>query len=158
MLGFLKKRTLTLYAPMAGEILRLEDVPDPVFAQKMVGDGLAIYPADGEVYAPCAGKIVQLFPTKHAVGIRSNGGIDILIHVGIDTVGLKGEGFKAFVAEGDTVNAGDKLLAVDLEFLKAKARSIITPVLVTNMDKVRDISLSAGKVAGKQDVLMKVQY
>lgn len=159
MLNLLRKRntTITLFAPMSGEILKLEDVPDPVFAGKMIGDGIAINPVDGEVWAPCDGRIVQVFPTKHAIGIRTKEGIDILLHIGIDTVTLRGEGFKAFISEGSTVKKGDKLLEVDLDFIKENGKSIITPVIITNMNKVRAISLSSGKVAGKEDVLMELR-
>ena len=143
---------------MSGEIVKLEDVPDPVFAGKMIGDGLAIDPVDGEVFAPCAGKVVQVFPTKHALGIHTKEGVDVLIHIGIDTVGLKGQGFKAFISEGDDVRMGDKLLEVDLEYIKENAKSTITPVLITNMDKVQDISFGEGRVASKKDVLMELRY
>ena len=99
MFNFFKKKDIELYAPLTGNAVPLTDVPDPVFAEKMVGDGIAILPTSNQVLAPCDGKVVQIFPTNHAVGIEAEGGVDLLIHVGIDTVELKGEGFKRLVEE-----------------------------------------------------------
>ncbi|SDX39604.1 PTS system D-glucose-specific IIA component, Glc family /PTS system D-glucose-specific IIB component, Glc family /PTS system D-glucose-specific IIC component, Glc family [Marininema mesophilum] len=120
-------------APMNGKILSISDVPDEVFAGKMMGDGFAIEPTDGTVVSPVDGKIVNVFPTKHAIGIQADNGMEILLHVGIDTVQLDGEGFELFVKQDDHVTKGQKLLTVDLDIIKNKAKSIITPVVVTNM-------------------------
>lgn len=153
---FKKTKIVKLYAPMSGEIVNLGDVPDPVFAGKMVGDGVAIKPTDGEVLSPCDGKIVQLFPTRHALGIETKEGLEILIHVGLETVSLNGAGFKSFVSEGDTVSTGDKLLEVDLEFIEKNAKSIITPILITNMDKVKEINVSNGVVKKNKDKILEI--
>lgn len=125
-----------VHNPIRGRILALDTVPDPVFAGKMVGDGFAVEPLDGMVYAPVSGEVVQLFATKHAFGIRTKEGLEVLVHVGIDTVQLKGEGFTAHVATGDQVAQGQLMLTVDLEHLKAAGKSTVTPVIVTNMAEV----------------------
>ncbi|MEG0386713.1 MAG: PTS glucose transporter subunit IIA, partial [Niameybacter sp.] len=107
---FNKLKGIEIISPMTGEAIDLSQVPDPVFSEKMVGDGIAIIPTENRVVAPCDGKIVQIFPTNHAIGIETTTGLDLLIHIGIDTVDLKGEGFKRLVEEGDTVKMGDPIL------------------------------------------------
>jgi glucose PTS system EIICBA or EIICB component len=121
-------------SPIKGKIIPITEVPDQVFSGKMMGDGFAIEPAEGLVVSPVNGKIINVFPTKHAIGIESEQGREILIHFGIDTVKLKGEGFESFVSEGDTVKAGQKLLKVDLSFIKENAPSVITPIVFTNLN------------------------
>ena len=111
----LEKIPSDIIAPLTGRIVKLEEVPDKVFAEKIMGDGFAIEPKDNIVVAPVDGEIAILFPTKHAIGMVTAEGLELLIHVGIDTVKLNGEGFKAFVKQGDKVKAGDKLLEVDFK-------------------------------------------
>jgi len=120
-------------SPIKGEIKSITEVPDAVFSGKMMGDGFAILPSEGTIVSPVKGKIVNLFPTKHAIGILSDGGREILIHVGIDTVNLKGKGFEALVAENDQVEAGQPLLKVDFDAIKDQVPSIITPIVFTNL-------------------------
>lgn len=134
-----KKKEILLTAPMTGTLLAVEAIPDQVFSAKMVGDGFAVAPETGQVLAPCAGKITQIFPTSHAIGIETPEGLEILIHIGIDTVELKGEGFTRLAAAGDTVETGTPLLAVELETLTAGGKSLVTPVIITNMEKVESI-------------------
>lgn len=119
--------------PIEGTLLSLTEVPDEVFSQKMMGDGFAIKPENGAVVSPVNGQIVNVFPTKHAIGIEAANGKEILIHFGIDTVNLKGEGFNVQVNQGDKVTAGQKLMDVDLSIIEAKAKSIITPIIFTNL-------------------------
>lgn len=119
-------------APITGELVSITEVPDPTFSQKMMGDGVAIKPTDGKVVSPVNGKIVNLFPTKHAVGIESESGVEYLIHIGLETVSLNGEGFEAHVKQGDKVSAGDLLITVDLDIVSEKAESTITPIVITN--------------------------
>lgn len=114
------EKVLELYAPVKGAVLPVTGSDDPMFASKALGDGVAVNPADGTVYAPCDGTISLLFPTKHAVGITSDAGIDVLIHVGIDTVQMNGEGFEAFTEQGAKVKRGDRLLSFDLALLREK--------------------------------------
>lgn len=114
------EKVLELYAPVKGAVLSVTGSDDPMFASKALGDGVAVNPAEGTVYAPCDGTISLLFPTKHAVGITSEAGIDVLIHVGIDTVQMNGEGFEAFTEQGAKVKRGDRLLSFDLALLREK--------------------------------------
>lgn len=125
-----------LVAPMSGKVVQIEDVPDEVFSRKMIGDGIAIEPDEGVVVSPVDGEVVQFFPTKHAVGLKTKSGLEILIHIGMETVALNGEGFEGFVQQGDRVKAGDKLVSFDLEQIRERAESIISPVVITNFDAV----------------------
>ena len=111
-------QTAVLYAPMKGEMIPVERSEDEVFASKALGDGVAINPEDGMVYAPCDGTVTLLFPTRHAVGIRTESGVEVLIHIGINTVQLDGQGFEAYVAQGDTVKQGDQLILADLDLIR----------------------------------------
>ncbi len=144
-----------IMAPLNGTLRQLEEVPDPVFAGKMVGEGIAIEPSEGIVVAPFDGEIVQLFPTKHAIGLRSASGLEVLIHIGLETVSLEGEGFEAFVKQGDQVKMGDKLITFDMTFINDKASSTITPVVLTNGDAVKsfDVSKETTVIAGQSTVM-----
>ncbi|WP_417900734.1 PTS glucose transporter subunit IIA [Bacillus haimaensis] len=128
-----------VFAPLSGKVTELTEVPDPTFSQKMMGDGLAIIPSEGEVVSPVDGEIVQFFHTKHAIGIRSVTGAEILIHVGLETVSMNGEGFEGHVREGDKVKAGDRLISFDLNLINEKAASTITPVVITNGEVVESL-------------------
>lgn len=145
---FTKKKqanTVQLVAPLTGKVLPLEDVPDPVFAQKMAGDGIAIQPAEGVLRAPIAGRVAHLFPTHHAISLVSEEGLELLIHIGIDTVKLDGKGFRPQVSVGDRVRAGDKLMEFDLSVIQAAGFSTMTPVIITNSaGKVESIAFAKG--------------
>jgi multiphosphoryl transfer protein len=123
--------TLTLVAPLAGWSTALEEAPDEVFAARLLGDGVAIDPTAGTLHAPCDAEIVLLPASRHAVTLRTATGCEVLLHVGIDTVTLGGEGFQAHVRAGDRVRAGDALLTFDLDFLARRARSVLTPIIIT---------------------------
>ncbi len=123
---------LLLVAPMPGWTLPLAEVPDPVFSAAMLGDGLAIDPTDGGLHAPCDGELMSVAPTKHALSLRADNGAELLLHVGIDTVGLHGRGFEAHAAAGSRVRAGDLLLSFDLDAVARSAPSLVTPLIVTN--------------------------
>ncbi|MBO1579674.1 MULTISPECIES: PTS sugar transporter subunit IIA [Bacillus] len=144
-----KTNAETILAPLTGEVKNIEEVPDPVFAGRMMGDGVAIVPTEGVVVSPVDGEIVQLFHTKHAVGIKTKNGTEILIHVGLETVKMEGEGFEAHVSEGQAVKAGDKLISFDLELIREKAKSTITPVVITNTDAAESINTTVGVSATK---------
>lgn len=133
------KNEETVYSPIDGQVVPLEEVPDPVFSQKMMGDGIAFKPENGYIVSPVEGEIIQLFHTKHAVGIRSLSGLELLIHIGLDTVELNGEGFEAHIKEGDKVKAGDAIITCNLDTISAKASSTITPMVITNGDIVETI-------------------
>lgn len=147
MFGFLKKKTLDIISPVNGEIIEIEKVADQVFSQKMLGDGFAVNPKDGKIKAPADGKIIQIFPTNHAFGIAMENGIEILVHIGIDTVELKGEGFTKKVESGSLVKKGDIIIEVDLEFLKSKGKDVVTPVIFTKSDNIKTISFNFGRVS-----------
>ncbi|WP_207369342.1 PTS sugar transporter subunit IIA [Heyndrickxia coagulans] len=147
-----------LVAPMSGKVVQIEDVPDEVFSQKMIGDGIAIEPDEGVVVSPVDGEIVQFFPTKHAVGLKTKSGLEILIHIGMETVALNGEGFEGFVQQGDRVKAGDKLVSFDLEQIRERAESIISPVVITNFDAVDTLTKTAETSAKRgESVLLTVK-
>ncbi|HCW8336221.1 TPA: PTS transporter subunit IIABC [Staphylococcus aureus] len=120
-----------VHAPLTGEVTPLSEVPDQVFSEKMMGDGIAIKPSQGEVRAPFNGKIQMIFPTKHAIGLVSDSGLELLIHIGLDTVKLNGEGFTLHVEEGQEVKQGDLLINFDLDYIRNHAKSDITPIIVT---------------------------
>lgn len=130
-----------ILAPVSGVLIPLALVPDEVFSKKLAGDGLAIDPTSTEIVAPFAGVITQIHSAKHAVAVKNADGVEVLIHVGLDTVKLKGEGFQSFVTKGDTVKAGQKLLSFDADFLARKARSVMTIVLVTQPQKAKDLAI-----------------
>lgn len=135
-----------LLSPADGEIVSLEDVPDATFAEKMLGDGFAVIPSGNEIYSPADGELSVLFPTKHAFAVTTDSGLELLVHVGIDTVELNGEGYTAYVKQGDKVQKGDLILTLDTEFIKGKGKNLITPVIVTNMDAVEKIDVKSGEI------------
>lgn len=144
-----------IYSPLNGKVINLSEVPDDAFAQKMVGDGCAIDPVAGALCAPVDGEI-DIFETNHAVSFETPNGLEMIVHFGIDTVTLKGEGFKR-VATSDTVKVGDKLVEYDLDFIKEKVPSVKTPVIINNMDAVEKIEVVAlGKDVKVGDLIMKV--
>ncbi|HAR4899377.1 TPA: PTS transporter subunit EIIC [Staphylococcus aureus] len=120
-----------VHAPLTGEVTPLSEVPDQVFSEKMMGDGIAIKPSQGEVRAPFNGKVQMIFPTKHAIGLVSDSGLELLIHIGLDTVKLNGEGFTLHVEEGQEVKQGDLLINFDLDYIRNHVKSDITPIIVT---------------------------
>ncbi|MCD3195628.1 PTS transporter subunit EIIC [Clostridium botulinum C] len=143
-----------LLSPVSGKIMDLSEVPDDTFASKLMGDGIAIDPTDGIVTSPVDGTVAQLFWTNHALGIITDSGVELLIHVGIDTVQMEGRGFKAFVSQGDKVKAGDKLLEVDLDLVRKEAKSAITPIIITNSAQLKSIEiLKDGDIKNKENIL-----
>lgn len=146
--------TLSVLAPVSGQIIALEQVPDPVFSEKVLGDGIAIIPEDGKIYSPVNGTVTTVSTTLHAYGFTTKDGLDILVHVGLETVSLKGEGFKVYIKEGDLVKAGELIAEVDLEFLKNKGISSTTPVLVCAGAEEKEMTVANGKsTAGKTEVI-----
>lgn len=132
-----KKLKEEFYSFTSGRIVSLEKVPDPVFAERMMGDGYAIEPSEGKIYSPVEGYITAIFPTGHAIGIKTKSGIEVLIHIGIDTVELKGKLFKVRVCKNDKVNQGDLLVEFDLEQIKQAKKSTIIPMIFTSENKIR---------------------
>ncbi len=147
--------TVDFGIPITGDILPITDVPDQVFSGRMVGDGFAIKPAEGKVYSPVNGEVVTLFPTKHAIGLKADDGTELLIHIGIDTVHLKGEGFTAHVEQGDLVEQGQLLMEMDLDYIGKHAPSIITPVVFTSLQEGQKVKLktSGATKANTKDLI-----
>lgn len=147
-------KELILKSPLAGDIVNIEDVPDEVFAQKFLGDGVAINPSSNIVTSPIEGTITQLFSTKHAICIKAESGVEVLIHIGIDTVKLKGKGFTSFVKKGDKIKTGNEIMELDLDLIKKHAKSIITPILITNVNSINGFNImTKGKINNKENLL-----
>ena len=144
-------------APVNGKIVSLEKVNDAVFSQKILGDGTAILPEDGKVFSPVNGTVSSLFETKHAIGLTSDEGVEMLIHIGIDTVNLQGKYFEAHVKTGDRVKTGDLLISFDQEAVQKEGYETVTPVLVTNSDEFKCISVTAEGKIKKGDRLLVVR-
>ncbi len=153
---FSKKKELDLYAPITGELIDITEVKDQVFSQKILGDGVAIEPKEGVLYAPFDCEVIQLFHTLHAIGLKAKD-VEILVHIGMDTVELNGEGFKGFVNEGDHVKKGQKLIEFDIDYIKSKGKEATTPIVITNMDIVKSLDKSKAKdIVANQDIAVKI--
>lgn len=158
MFNFLKrKKTLDIYTPIEGKILNLNDVPDQVFSEKMLGDGLALEPEGDRISSPFEGEVVTIFPTNHAIGLKSKEGIELLIHIGIDTVELDGKGFERLVSEGEKIDVGTPLIRIDRETIKKSAKSLITPVIITNMDRIESIERTETEQVGDESIIMTLK-
>jgi len=147
---------LVLSAPLKGWIAPLDETPDAVFAERMLGDGLAIDPLDSTLHAPCDAVVTTVHRARHAVTLRAANGAEILMHVGLETVALNGEGFSVFVKEGQSVKAGDKLLGFDIDLLAQRARSLITPVVITNLDAFEIVRRDQDRELSVGDFLMEL--
>lgn len=146
---------VNIYAPGNGQVIPLSEVPDQVFAQKMMGDGVGFIPADGKIVAPFDGTVKTIFPTKHAIGLESDQGLELLIHIGIDTVKLNGEGFESFVETDDRVHKGQVLMQIDLDYITAQAPSTVTPLIITNLED-RQLSVEDVKDVTAEQLIIKV--
>ena len=136
-----------------GEVINIEDVKDPVFSQKMMGDGFAVEPENGHIVSPVAGKVTSVFPTKHALGLVTDNGLEVLVHIGLDTVSLEGKPFEVKVSEGQTVAAGDLLVEADLDAIREAGRETSTIVVFTNADAIKSVKVEhTGKLAANAPV------
>ena len=133
-----------LYNPIEGEIIDLSNVPEGAFSGKLLGDGFAVLPTGSAVYSPADGEVIVLFPTKHAIVILTEKGLEVLIHVGINTSSLNGEGFTVHVEKGDKVKEGDLLITFDNEIVKKNGKSLISPIIITNTNVVKKLSFELG--------------
>ena len=149
--------SLVIAAPMQGWVAPLDEAPDAVFAGRMLGDGLAIDPTGQVLCAPCAGEVISVHRTRHAVTLRCANGAEILMHVGLDTVGLGGEGFETHVRDGQSVQAGDPLISFDIDLLAGRAKSLLTPVVVTNGEAFEIVRRQQDREARVGDFLMEVR-
>lgn len=147
---------IEIVAPLSGTVIAIEDVPDKVFADKIVGDGIAIQPSGHNIVSPVNGTIGKIFKTLHAFSVKSNEGIELFVHFGIDTVNLKGIGFKQFAQEQQKVNKGDLIITFDLDLLQKTAKSTITPVIISNIEQIKQLKKISGKVIAGKSVIMFV--
>ncbi len=155
MFGFLKRKKRDVFAPVDGQLMDLGSVDDEVFAQRMAGDGVAILPV-GEIFtAPIDGVITKIFSTNHAYSVKSKQDLEVLVHIGLETVALKGEGFERLAQEGDEVKAGDPIIKADLNYIKEHAKDIITPILITDESKYEAIDKNTNVVI-TGDAIMEV--
>lgn len=145
-----------IYAPMAGQAVAISEVPDPTFSSGMMGNGIAIQPTDGKVCSLVNGTVDMMFDTGHAVSLVSDAGAEILIHVGLETVGLNGAPFTIKVKSGDKVKKGQVLMIADLDAIKAAGLPTITPVLICNTDDYTTFNVSVGKAVTNDDVVIEL--
>ncbi len=151
---FTKDSGMKVGAPVAGWLVSIKEVSDPTFSDEILGKGAAIIPSDNRICAPVDGVVTTVFPTGHAAAVTGNGGEEILIHVGLDTVKLNGKHFTIHASEGQTVKKGDLLLEADIEQIKAEGYDVITPVIICNSDDFAEIVMEqAGDVAQGDDIL-----
>lgn len=156
---FLKKgnnKDIELYNPVDGDVISIEDVADPVFAQKMMGDGSGVQPSNGQIYSPINGKVTSVFPTKHALGLEADNGVEVLVHIGIDTVELEGGPFEIHVSEGDKVTPETLLATVNFDAVKQAGKGDTVIIVFTNMDAVEDYTLSNTGTLTHGDTIGKV--
>lgn len=146
-----------IYSPLAGEAIPMSEVPDDTFAAEVLGKGMAVIPSEGKVVAPCGGEVSTLFDTRHAVGITTKDGTELLIHVGVNTVELEGKYYTAHVAQGDKVKPGQLLLTFDMQKIEAAGYPVVTPVIVANTDEYKNVvGLKTGKIR-RMEPLIKVE-
>lgn len=150
------KKLEGIYAPIAGKAVAISEVPDPTFAEGMLGNGIAIEPTEGKVYAPCDATVDMMFDTGHAVSLVTASGAEILIHVGLETVGLEGKPFTVHVANGDKVKKGQLMIEVDLDAVKEAGLPTITPVLICNTDDYPTFNTTIGKEVTNADVVIEL--
>ena len=148
---------LELVAPLSGVLVPIDTVPDPVFAQKMVGDGISLDPTSNELLAPAPGVVTQLHAAHHALTLTTDSGVEILMHIGIDTVGLKGEGFAPLVAEGERVAPGQPLIRFDTELIGRRATSLLTQIIIVNGERVRQMKPHTGVVEAGRSVVLDIE-
>lgn len=151
------KEQFEFVVPMKGKLLSISEVPDPAFSGKMIGDGFAIDPEDGNVVSPVDGKIEMIFPSKHAIGIKGDNGLEILIHFGLETVSLNGEGFEVLVAENQKVSKGDPILRADINSIRSKVPSLVSPVVITNLNGKEIEFTKKEKVEKGEVIILKIK-
>ena len=155
MFGFLKRKIREIKAPVDGQIVALESVKDDVFSQKMVGDGVAVIPMSNTFTAPIDGVVSKIFSTNHAYSIKSPKDLEVMVHIGLDTVALDGKGFERIANEGDEVKAGDAIIRVDLAYIREHAKDIITPIIISDGSDVKNIEKKLN-IVKSGDIIMEV--
>lgn len=156
-MGNQEKTYKNILAPMTGRIITLAEVPDPIFVEKILGDGIAIIPEDGKIVSPVDGVVSKVAETGHAYGVTAEDGVEVMIHVGLETVALNGACFQIYVKEGDKVKAGDLIAEADLEFIKETGRSSITPVIIGSGLEGRELVCAEGTVQAGETVIMTLK-
>lgn len=157
MFGLFKPKKQTIVSPIDGDIVALESVSDEVFATKLAGDGLAIIPRSNTFVAPVSGVITKIFSTNHAFSIKTKSDLEVLVHIGLDTVALNGEGFKRLAQEGDHVLIGKPIIVADIEFIKSQGKEIITPIIV-NHEKEITITTHNTRIVREGESLMEITF
>jgi len=155
MFGLFKAKKQTIVSPADGDVVDLSEVPDQVFSEKMAGDGIAITPRSNTFVAPIAGVVSKIFSTNHAYSIKAKNGLEILVHIGLETVALKGEGFERLVEEGTKVTTGTPIISADLEYIQSEGKNIITPI-VLNHDKELILEIQNVRTVREGESLLKV--
>jgi PTS system beta-glucosides-specific IIC component len=147
---------VTIMTPIAGEVRDLAETNDNTFAQELIGKGIAIMPSNGKVYAPFNGFVEALFKSKHAIGLRADNGIELLVHIGMDTVNLEGKYFTSHVKQGQKITAGELLIEFDMKAIEEEGYNLITPVVITNSNEYSDVSTIANGTIKEREALLKV--
>jgi len=155
MFGLFKAKKQIVVSPADGDVVDLSEVPDEVFSEKMAGDGIAIMPRSNTFIAPVSGTITKIFSTNHAFSIKTKAGLEVMVHIGLDTVALNGEGFKRLAKEGDIVSVGKPIISADLDFIEAQGKNIITPIVV-NHEKELTITSDKVRTIRESDNLLEV--
>lgn len=155
MFGFLKRKIREVYAPVDGKVVALESVDDEVFSQKMVGDGVAIMPMSNSFTAPIDGVVSKIFSTNHAYSIKSAKDLEVMVHIGLETVALEGKGFTRIANEGDEVKAGDVIIEADLAYIREHAKDTVTPIIISDESDVKSIDKKLNIVKAG-DMIMEV--
>ena len=153
MFGTKKPKKGYISSPVSGQTIPLEETGDEVFAEKLVGDGIAVMPEEGAFYAPCDGTVQSVAKTSHAYSITSDDGLDVLVHIGIDTVEMNGEGFDAKVKDGEKVKRGQLICNADIELIKSRGFSTVTPVVISNIDDVSFIDRREGNIKSGDEII-----
>ena len=156
MFGFMKRKAREIFSPVDGKVVSLESVDDEVFSQKMVGDGVAIVPVTNQFGAPIDGVVTKIFSTNHAYSIKSDKDLEVMVHIGLETVALNGKGFIRIAKEGDAVKAGDVIVEADLAYIKESAKDIITPIIISDGSDVKEIERKY-TIVKKGDKIMEVK-
>ena len=157
MFGLFKAKKQIVVSPADGDVVALSEVPDEVFSEKMAGDGIAITPRSNTFVAPVSGTVTKIFSTNHAYSITTKTGLEVLVHIGLDTVALNGEGFKRLAKEGDTVSVGKPIVSADLEFILSQGKDIITPIVI-NHEKELLITSDKVRAIREGDNLLEVSF
>ncbi len=156
MFGFMKRKVREVFSPVDGQIVTLESVDDEVFSQKMVGDGVAVMPVSNQFTAPLDGVVTKIFSTNHAYSIKNDKDLEVMVHIGLETVALNGEGFTRIAKEGDAVKVGDVIIEANLTYIKEHAKDIITPIIISDESDVKEIEKKYA-IVKEGDKIMEVK-